>query len=102
MHGLLQDGRRVAIAAASGMGGIGKTELAWQYATFHRNHNTYSAGIWWLFVREIDLAPQVLQKWSETGFFAQNTSLQPADKAKNLVSLTKRISPDRTQFDRHL
>ncbi|MEG3941764.1 tetratricopeptide repeat protein [Microcoleus sp. S36b_A3] len=73
LHGLLQDRIRVAIAAASGMGGIGKTELAWQYATFHREHNTYSAGIWWLFVREIDLAPQVLQKALRMGIVPPDT-----------------------------
>ncbi|MEG5064558.1 tetratricopeptide repeat protein [Microcoleus sp. B3-A4] len=77
LHGLLQDGSRVAIAAASGMGGIGKTELAWQYANFHREHNTYSAGIWWLFVREIGLAPQVLQK-------ALRMGIQPPDTLDNL------------------
>ncbi|MEG4166630.1 MULTISPECIES: tetratricopeptide repeat protein [unclassified Microcoleus] len=77
LHGLLQDGRRVAIAAASGMGGIGKTELAWQYATFHRECNTYPAGIWWVFVREIDLAPQVLQK-------ALRMGIQPPDTLDNL------------------
>jgi tetratricopeptide (TPR) repeat protein len=77
LHGLLQDGRRVAIAAASGMGGIGKTELAWQYANFHREHNTYSAGIWWLFVRDNDLAPQVLQK-------ALRMGIQPPDTLDNL------------------
>jgi len=73
LHGLLQDGTRVAIAAASGMGGIGKTELAWQYATFHREHNTYPAGIWWVFVREIDLAPQVLQKALRMGIVPPDT-----------------------------
>ena len=77
LHGLLQDGSRVAIAAASGMGGIGKTELAWQYANFHREHNTYSAGIWWLFVRDNDLARQVLQK-------ALRMGIQPPDTLDNL------------------
>ncbi|MEG4015709.1 MULTISPECIES: tetratricopeptide repeat protein [unclassified Microcoleus] len=77
LHGLLQDGSRVAIAAASGMGGIGKTELAWQYANFHRDYNTYSAGIWWLFVREMGLAPQVLQKSLRMG-------IQPPDTLENL------------------
>jgi tetratricopeptide (TPR) repeat protein len=77
LHGLLQDGSRVAIAAASGMGGIGKTELAWQYATFHRDCNTYPAGIWWVFVREIDLAPQVLQK-------ALRMGIEPPDTLDNL------------------
>ncbi|MEG4117768.1 tetratricopeptide repeat-containing protein, partial [Microcoleus sp. N9_B4] len=77
LHGLLQDGRRVAIAAASGMGGIGKTELAWQYANFHRDCNTYPAGIWWLFVRDNDLAPQVLQK-------ALRMGIEPPDTLDNL------------------
>jgi len=83
LHGLLQDGSRVAIAAASGMGGIGKTELAWQYATFHREHNTYPAGIWWLFVRDNDLARQVLQKSLRMG-------IVPPDNLDNLE--------DRLQF----
>ncbi|WP_293347296.1 MULTISPECIES: tetratricopeptide repeat protein [unclassified Microcoleus] len=77
LHRLLQDGSRVAIAAVSGMGGIGKTELAWQYAAFHRDCETYPAGIWWLFVREIDLAPQVLQKSLRMG-------IQPPDTLDNL------------------
>jgi tetratricopeptide (TPR) repeat protein len=77
LHGLLQDGSRVAIAAASGMGGIGKTELAWQYANFHREHKTYSAGIWWLFVRDNDLARQVLEK-------ALRMGIQPPDTLDNL------------------
>ena len=37
---------QVAIAAATGMGGIGKTQLAWQYAENHRH--LYPGGIWWL------------------------------------------------------
>jgi tetratricopeptide (TPR) repeat protein len=73
LHGLLQDGSRVAIAAASGMGGIGKTELAWQYANFHRVHKTYPAGIWWLFVRDNDLARQVLQKALRMGIVPPDT-----------------------------
>ena len=77
LHGLLQDGSRVAIAAVWGMGGIGKTELAWQYANFHREHNTYPAGIWWLFVRDNDLARQVLQK-------ALRMGIQPPDTLDNL------------------
>jgi len=77
LHGLLQDGSGVAIAAASGMGGIGKTELAWQYANFHSEHNTYPAGIWWVFVRDNDLAPQVLQK-------ALRMGIQPPDTLDNL------------------
>ncbi|MBW4465707.1 MAG: hypothetical protein KME07_09750 [Pegethrix bostrychoides GSE-TBD4-15B] len=62
LHELLQDSNRVAIAAATGMGGVGKTELAWQYAVRHRDLDSYPAGIWWLYVREQNLAVQVLGK----------------------------------------
>ena len=62
LHELLQDSNRVAIAAATGMGGVGKTELAWQYATRHRDLGNYPAGIWWLYLREQSLESQVLGK----------------------------------------
>ena len=62
LHELLQDSNRVAIAAATGMGGVGKTELAWQYAARHRDLGNYPAGIWWLYLREQSLESQVLGK----------------------------------------
>ncbi|MGH1393069.1 MAG: tetratricopeptide repeat protein [Trichormus sp.] len=46
LHELLQKNQQVAIAAIAGMGGVGKTELAVQYANFHRV--TYQGGICWL------------------------------------------------------
>ena len=49
--GLLGSSSRVAIVAASGMGGVGKTELAWQYAVKSRDAGNYAAGIWWLDAR---------------------------------------------------
>ena len=48
---LLGESSRVAIVAASGMGGVGKTELAWQYAVKSRDDGQYAAGIWWLDAR---------------------------------------------------
>ncbi|MEG4572976.1 hypothetical protein QUA56_09800 [Microcoleus sp. N3A4] len=41
-----------------------------------------------------------LQMGGQKPGFYEKTSLQPADLVKNPVSLTKRISLDRTQFDR--
>ncbi|MBW4661068.1 MAG: tetratricopeptide repeat protein [Drouetiella hepatica Uher 2000/2452] len=54
---LLQQAQRVYI---QGMGGIGKTELALQYAWQHYEQNTYSAGICWLRSREQDLGTQIV------------------------------------------
>jgi len=48
LHQLLQKGEhRVAIASVDGMGGVGKTELAVQYARQHL-HETYRGGVVWL------------------------------------------------------
>jgi tetratricopeptide (TPR) repeat protein len=57
VHALLQQNAPVAICAVAGMGGIGKTELALQYA-YQRRAN-YPGGVCWLKARE-DLAAQVI------------------------------------------
>ena len=69
LHELLEGGEQVAIGAASkavtgktvaatGMGGIGKTELAWQYVQAHRGD--YPGGVWWLTVRGGELVSQII------------------------------------------
>ncbi|WP_089092380.1 tetratricopeptide repeat protein, partial [Nodularia sp. NIES-3585] len=59
IHQLLQENNQVAIAAIAGMGGLGKTELALQYAMSQRD--TYKGGICWLQVKAGDVGVQVVQ-----------------------------------------
>ncbi|MFN6539092.1 MAG: tetratricopeptide repeat protein [Nostoc sp. EkiNYC01] len=59
LHQLLQDNKQVAIAAIAGMGGIGKTELALQYAIQRRE--TYNGGLCWLLAKTGDVGIQVVQ-----------------------------------------
>ncbi|MBE9180882.1 tetratricopeptide repeat protein [Oculatella sp. LEGE 06141] len=59
LHAQLQSNAPLAISAVSGMGGIGKTELATQYALQRRDMGTYPGGICWLRARE-DLSTQIV------------------------------------------
>ncbi|MEH2267944.1 MAG: tetratricopeptide repeat protein [Nostoc sp.] len=59
LHQLLQDNKQVAIAAIAGMGGVGKTELALQYAIKHSE--TYNGGLCWLLAKTGDVGIQVVQ-----------------------------------------
>ncbi len=57
LHQLLQQTKTVAISAISGMGGIGKTELAIQYALKYLEE--YPGSICWLRARE-DIGTQII------------------------------------------
>jgi Tfp pilus assembly protein PilF len=48
LHEQLQETERIAITSITGMGGIGKTELALQYSIYHCQQKTYLGGICWL------------------------------------------------------
>ncbi|MBN3941654.1 MAG: tetratricopeptide repeat protein [Nostoc sp.] len=59
LHQQLQTSRQVAIVAVAGMGGVGKTELATQYAKQHLQK--YQGGVCWLSVQGIDVGIQILR-----------------------------------------
>ncbi|WP_414579416.1 tetratricopeptide repeat protein [Anabaena sp. CCY 9402-a] len=66
----LQQTQRVAITTVTGMGGIGKTELALQYAQYHWERGTYSGGVCWLRVQGEDAGTQIVK------FAIENLGLQ--------------------------
>jgi len=75
VHQWLQQTGQVVIAAVAGMGGVGKTELAIQYANCHRQ--TYQGGICWL----------------------QANNENPLKVGANVVALTRRYFPGFTVSD---
>jgi hypothetical protein len=58
LHSQLQKGELVAISAIAGMGGVGKTELAIQYAKAFKA--AYPAGLCWLLAREMNIGTQIV------------------------------------------
>ena len=60
LHEQLQQTDRVAISAVTGMGGIGKTELALQYSQLHWQQKTYPGGMCWLRARDEVVGIEIL------------------------------------------
>ena len=71
----LQQQAQIVITAISGMGGVGKTELALQYALQYQDN--YPGSICWFKVRDLDLGSQVLE------FAGTYLNLYPPEELKS-------------------
>jgi tetratricopeptide (TPR) repeat protein len=69
----LQQEQLVSICAVSGMGGIGKTELAVQYVQHHLRQQTYPGGVCWLNAQE-EVGTQII------AFVRSQLEQEPPDK----------------------
>ncbi|MEM8610427.1 MAG: tetratricopeptide repeat protein [Cyanobacteria bacterium P01_H01_bin.105] len=69
VHNKLKEAERVAISTLSGMGGIGKTELALQYAKQEWRKGTYTGGVCWVNVESNDFSSDI------TSFFEHKLQL---------------------------
>jgi tetratricopeptide (TPR) repeat protein len=72
LHRQLQQNECVSISAIAGMGGVGKTELALQYALNYKH--TYQCGICWLQAKGTDVGSQIVQ------FGRSHLQLNPSDE----------------------
>ncbi len=90
LHRLLQTSDRVAIVAATGMGGIGKTQLAWHYLA--QNCDSYPAGIWWL--RAGQLVSQVFEFGRRMGWEpSPSPAVSEVDQVQGIWQYWLRLLP---------
>ncbi|MCY7275571.1 MAG: TIR domain-containing protein, partial [Phormidesmis sp. CAN_BIN44] len=116
LHKQLQSRDTIAISSITGMGGIGKTELAAQYALQQRDMGTYPGGICWLKAREdiglqivsfaqthlglsipkdLELAQKVARCWQD---WEKKETLIVLDDVQQYDDIASVLPPQRSQF----
>ena len=60
LHEQLQQCDRITVCSVAGMGGVGKTELALQYALSHQQLLTYPGGLCWIQAGEVAVGTQLV------------------------------------------
>ncbi|NJN72150.1 MAG: hypothetical protein HC799_04710 [Limnothrix sp. RL_2_0] len=83
LHELLKSRQAVMVTALAGMGGVGKTELATQYAWLYYLTEGYPGGICWVRARNEDLGLQI------TGFTREKFGLKIPDDITDPVARVK-------------
>ncbi|MDJ0798748.1 MAG: tetratricopeptide repeat protein [Calothrix sp. MO_167.B12] len=84
LHEKLQQSNAVAISAIAGMGGVGKTELATQYARQHEAD--YPGGICWLNARDTNLAAEIIQFYQ---FYVDNQGEIPQQIGERQLTVSE-------------
>ena len=91
VENLLMQSSRVNIAAAVGMGGVGKTELAWQYARWRNDF--FPGGMCWL--RGVEpIVPQIVS------FAQEQLNLTVPEQTENPMAWCVRRWPNEGERNR--